>query len=61
MWYEINVSKKGVHYFATHERSIDTLKKAIEIRDLLKKAMPIEEGFQFTITKWCKSGVNIES
>jgi hypothetical protein len=42
-------------------RSIDTLKKAIEIRDLLKKAMPIEEGFQFTITKWCKSGVNIES
>ena len=49
MWYEINVSKKGEHYFATHERSIGTIAKAVEIRDILKKAMPEEEGFIFTI------------
>lgn len=61
MWYEINVSKKGVHYFATSERSITTIAKAVEIRDLLKKAMPIEEGFRFTITQWQKSGVNLEN
>lgn len=61
MWYEINVSKKGVHYFATSERSITTIAKAVEIRDLLKKAMPIEEGFNFTITQWSKTGVGIEN
>ena len=61
MWYEINVSKKGVHYFATSERSITTIAKAVEIRDLLKKAMPVEEGFRFNITQWSKTGVGIEN
>ena len=61
MWYEINVSKKGVHYFATSERSITTIAKAVEIRDLLKKAMPVEEGFRVNITQWSKTGVGIEN
>jgi len=61
MWYEINVSKKGVHYFATHERSITTIAKAVEIRDLLKKVMPEEKGFIFTITQWQKSGIELEN
>jgi hypothetical protein len=61
MWYEINVSKDGKHYFATHERSIGTIDRAVEIRDRLKKAMPEEEGFKFTITQWQKTGVQIEN
>ena len=61
MWYEINVSKDGKHYFATHERSITTIDRAVEIRDRLKKAMPEEEGFKYTITQWQKTGVKIEN
>ena len=61
MWYEINVSKDGKHYFATHERSITTINKAVEIRDRLKKAMPEKEGFEYTITQWQKTGVKIEN
>jgi hypothetical protein len=61
MWYEINVSKDGQHYFATHKRSITTISKAVEIRDRLKKAMPEEEGFKYTITQWQTTGVQIEN
>jgi hypothetical protein len=61
MWYEINVSKDGKHYFATHERSIGTINEAVEIRDRLKKALPEEEGFEFTITQWQKTGIRVEN
>ncbi len=61
MWYEINVSKDGKHYFATHERSITTIDRAVEIRDRLKKAMPEEEGFSYTITQWQKTGLTIKN
>lgn len=59
MWYEINVSLDGLHYFATHERSITRLADAIEIRDRLRKAMPEEEGFKITITQFQKIGVDV--
>jgi len=61
MWYEINVSKDGQHYFATHERSITTIDRAVEIRDRLKLAMPEEEGFEYTITQWQKTGIKVTS
>ena len=61
MWYEINVSKDGKHYFATHERSITTIDKAVEIRDRLKASMPEEEGFEYSITQWQKTGVEIQN
>ena len=44
MWYEINISKDGKHYFATDKRSIPTIKAAVEIRDRLRAAMPEEEA-----------------
>lgn len=61
MWYEINVSKDGKHYFATDKRSIHTIKEAVEIRDRLRAAMPEEEGFRYTITQWQKTGVEISN
>jgi hypothetical protein len=61
MWYEINVGKDGKHYFATHERSITTVSRAVEIRDRLKQAMPEEEGFTFTITQKQTVGVEIKN
>lgn len=61
MWYEINVSKDGQHYFATHERSITTIDKAMEIRDRLKQSMSEEEGFKYTITQLQKVGIQISN
>lgn len=59
MWYEINVSKDGQHYFATHKRSISSIKKAREIRDKLMIAMPEKEGYRYDITKWSTVGETI--
>ena len=61
MWYEINVSKDGQHYFATDKRSITTIGQAVEIRDRLKAAMPEEEGFEYTITQWQKTGIEVKN
>jgi len=60
MWYEINVSKDGKHHFATHKRSIDNLKKAVEIRDQLKQTMPESEGYKYTITRYETIGIVAE-
>ena len=61
MWYEINVSKDGKHYFATDKKSITTLARALDVRDRLKKAMPEEEGFEYTITQWQTNGMVIQN
>ena len=61
MWYEINVSRDGQHYFATDKRSITTLARALDVRELLKKAMPEEEGFEYTITQWNTVGIQISN
>jgi hypothetical protein len=61
MWYEINVSKDGKHYFATDKRSITTLARALDVRERLKMAMPEEEGFEYTITHWNTVGIQISN
>ena len=61
MWYEINVSRNGKHYFATDKKSITTLARALDVRERLKKAMPEEEGFRYTITQWQKTGMEIQN
>jgi hypothetical protein len=61
MWYEINVSKDGKHYFSTDKRSITTVARALDVRERLKMAMPEEEGFEYTITQWQTVGVQISN
>lgn len=56
MWYEINVSKDGTHYFATAARSIPTELRAREIADQLKHAFPENDGYKISITRWEKTG-----
>ncbi len=51
MNYEINVSKNGRHVFATHEKSINTLREATDIILRLDKAFPQSEGYFITISK----------
>lgn len=51
MSYEINVSKNGRHVFATHEKSISTLREATDIILRLDKAFPQSEGYFITISR----------
>ena len=51
--YEINVSKDGKHFFATHERSLGLSKRHTkEVYDKLVEAFPANEGYQIEIRKW---------
>lgn len=62
MYYEINVSLNGRHFFATAERSITDIHKAKEVYALFTKHFPEDEGYKITVTRWEKVGrpVNME-
>lgn len=50
MYYEINVSLNGKHFFATDKRSItnkDSLKKVYKV---LKEKFPHEEGYDIIVS-----------
>lgn len=48
MDYEINVSRHGVHLFATHERSVRDSTKAKSLTKEIRYRFPESEGFQVT-------------
>lgn len=50
MYYEINVSLNGSHFFATHERSITTRTKLKQVYESLLKAFPQSEGYEISIS-----------
>lgn len=50
MYFEINVSKDGLHYFATHERSITTVTKAVQVASDFFKRFPESEGFSLSLS-----------
>lgn len=56
MYYEINVSLNGRHFFATAERSITNKRTLEDIYKILKDKFPTEEGYNISITKWEKVG-----
>lgn len=49
--YEINVVLNGKHYFATAERSCQTITKAFELIKDFRKAFPQELGFEITLSE----------
>ena len=52
MYYEINVSLNGQHFFATDKRSI-TNKIALKVvYNILKQKFPIEEGYDITVSQY---------
>ena len=58
--YEINVSKDGKHFFATHERSLGLSKRHTkEVYDKLVEAFPANEGYKIEISYWQKLGETI--
>lgn len=63
MYYEINVSLNGQHFFATDKRSI-TNKIALKvIYNIFKEKFPVEEGYHISVTKYETTGrpVDMES
>lgn len=56
MHYEINVSQLGHHIFATHPRSLTTLKQAAKVYVMLTSAFPASAGFVITVTKQYEMG-----
>lgn len=61
MGYEINVSKDGKHFFATHERSLGLSKSHTrEVYDKLVEAFPKNEGYEISINYWEKAGHTVK-
>ena len=56
MYYEINVSFKGRHLFATAERSITSEEQMREMYNLFLKHFPESEGYNLDVTQWNKIG-----
>ena len=51
MYYEINVSLNGAHFFATAERSLTTETKARRVYALLREKFPESEGYSHTVSR----------
>lgn len=60
MHYEINISKNGQHFFATHERSIHDQRKLAEVYVELRRAFPANKGYEITVTAEVRSGRNVD-
>jgi hypothetical protein len=59
--YEINVSRNGKHFFATHERSLGLSKKHTrEVYDKLVEAFPKSEGYEIEISYWQTTGESVK-
>ena len=56
MYYEINVSKNGRHYFVTHERSLTDQGKAAELFTDFCVRFPKREGFEISVTYYPGTG-----
>lgn len=59
MYYEINVSLNGKHFFATAERSVTGEWKLREVYKVLKEKFPKDEGYEISVTRWDKVGYHI--
>lgn len=58
MYYEINVSLNGKHYFATSSRSLQTKNQAIKMAEHFEKLFTKEEGYKVEITEWHTMGTS---
>lgn len=50
MYYEINISKNGRHFFATDKRSITNKQTLKEVYEILKDKFPTEEGYDMLVS-----------
>ena len=60
MYYEINISLNGKHFFATAERSITDHEKFILVLRELKKAFPKKDGYEISASRYETTGTRIK-
>ncbi len=60
MYYEINVSLDGQHFFATAARSITTTFKLREVLHQIVTRFPKEEGFVVTVSEEVQYGIGVK-
>lgn len=58
--FEINVSKHGKHFFATHDRSILSIEDAKNAFTECELRFPEAEGFKITCTEYTVIGREIK-
>ena len=51
MYYEINVSLNGRHFFATAKRSITTDSELKKVYPVIKSKFPEEEGYSISVSE----------
>lgn len=51
MYYEINVSLNGRHFFATAKRSITTTSDLKKVYPVIKAKFPEEEGYKIMVSE----------
>ena len=59
MYYEINVTLNGKHFFATAERSITNRWDLNNKLKIFIDKFPMEEGYEISVSKWEKVGVTV--
>lgn len=60
MYYEINVSLNGVHFFATAPRSLTTLSHCTRVYDELRQALTPEKGYEIMVRQWDTVGTRVD-
>lgn len=60
MWYVINVSHEGKHFFATAKHSLTTEHKMSAVLRKLKEAFPPNKGFKVTVCRWDERGTVLD-
>lgn len=60
MWYEINVSKKGKHFFATDKRSITDPAQLKQTYTVFAEKFPESEGYTLTVTSHAVTGYTVD-
>jgi|GEM_PF-4702424 len=63
MYIEFNISLNGCHFFATHERSCTSNKKAETLKKVLQEKFPETEGYKVTafLNPQKSYGINLEA
>lgn len=56
MYFEINVSLNGQHFFATAERSVTDRAKLAVVLDAMTRAFPAWKGYEVSATEWNNIG-----
>ena len=59
MYFEINVSLNGQHYFATAKRSLTNEIAARALYTVLCAKFPEPDGYRVSLTQWKESGVRL--